>query len=517
MRSKICDLLYKNAKFNPDKIAIFSDKKTIDYKNFSKLVSKISNAFIHNNIGYKDHIGMLLDNSIDTIAILFSCAELGICVIPLNTTLPFTAIESALEYTNTVNIISNKKTLMKHNIIIKSKKYNILCLDSDLSNCISLSDLESFSCIRPEIDIISDDIPYILSMSSGSTGNPKAIELTQKNKVDRIFSHVDEFAINSDDRIMVSTSIAHSLAERMSLLTIVTGGSLILIDENDIEKWFTLSKKYFPTFTVITPYQITNILDFLKNHNEKVESYQKIISSSDYLNKEIKEEALKFFDCDLYEIYGTTETSTVTIKKMNRHSDNNGIGFPFYSSKIKILSDDGSASYDYIAKPFEIGEIICKTDLIANGYYNSKTQFSMSFFEDYFKTGDLGFIDDKGELHFISRKKEIIKNGTMIVYPNDIEEVIRQMPEIEECAAFSHPNANNCDSIGIAIIPSIDSKINIDYIYNYCKNNLADFQQPNHIYVVDKLPKNAMGKVQRLNIYNYLLKYGYLKGANNNE
>ena len=94
------------------------------------------------------------------------------------------------------------------------------------------------------------------------------------------------------------------------------------------------------------------------------------------------------------------------------------------------------------------------------------------------------------------------------MYPNDIDVVIGRLPEIEECAAFAYPDERLGEVVALAVVPKEDHEINLRALKTYCARNLADFQQPHKIFVVDRLPKNTMGKLQRMSILNYIRKAG---------
>lgn len=128
--------------------------------------------------------------------------------------------------------------------------------------------------------------------------------------------------------------------------------------------------------------------------------------------------------------------------------------------------------------------------------------------EGYFHTGDLGFLDEDGYLYFAGRKKEIIITGAVNVYPHDIDVVVGQLPEVEECAAFSYPDDRLCEVVALAVVPKEDMELKVRTIKTWCARKLADFQQPHKIFIVDRLPKNAMGKLQRMNILEYVRRLG---------
>ena len=131
-----------------------------------------------------------------------------------------------------------------------------------------------------------------------------------------------------------------------------------------------------------------------------------------------------------------------------------------------------------------------------------------AMFGDYFRTGDLGYLDQDGYLYFVGRKKDLIITGAINVYPHDIDMVVSRLPEVEECAAFSYPDDRLGEVVALAVVPKEDYEINLRALRTYCARNLADFQQPHKFFVVDKLPKNTMGKLQRMAILDYIRKMG---------
>ena len=103
-------------------------------------------------------------------------------------------------------------------------------------------------------------------------------------------------------------------------------------------------------------------------------------------------------------------------------------------------------------------------------------------------------------LYFAGRKKELIITGAINVYPHDIDVVIGRLPEVEECAAFAYPDDRLGEVVALAIVPKEDQEINLRALRTYCARNLADFQQPHKVFIVDSLPKNTLGKLQRVAI-----------------
>ena len=199
-------------------------------------------------------------------------------------------------------------------------------------------------------------------------------------------------------------------------------------------------------------------------------------------------------------MYGASEVSTVTdICFQETPNKQRSVGKPFDEAEIRILHDDDNGSVRDCAI-HEVGEIAVKSKLQCKSYYKQESLMQSAMVDGYFRTGDLGYLDEDGYLYFAGRKKEIIITGAINVYPHDIDVVVGRLPEIEECAAFSYPDERLGEIVALAVVPKEGQEINLRALKSYCARNLADFQQPHKFFVLNKLPKNAMGKLQRMAI-----------------
>lgn len=507
MRSRLADMFYKNAAEMPDKQAIWCDKETVTYGELAKLVSRYSNLLLENKVAYGDHIAIPMNNSIESAALFFSAADLGICLVPLNPTLPFSSIKAAMIAGDMKHLIARKS------FFSECEKYGgidvkgaAICLDGEYKGTIPFDNIHDMSDERPENENITGNESLILTMTSGSTGNPKPIDISQNNKYERAMAHIRVYDIVKEDRILAATPLYHSLAERLVILPLIFGATSILLPRFTPAIWLECVREQQVTFTIAVSAQLAQILELLKQSDASgIDSFRAIVSSSALLEEKTKLELIEKLNCEFHEMYGTSETSTITNicfqKDAGKHKS---VGRAFDEAKIRIFRDDDTdCNYN------EIGEIACKSSLTCKGYYKQDTMMEAATHDGYFHTGDLGYLDEDGYLYFTGRKKEIIITGAINVYPHDIDVVVGNMPEVEECAAFSYPDARLGEVVALAVVPKEDTELKVRTIKTYCARKLADFQQPHKIYILDSLPKNTMGKLQRMDILNYIRKMGF--------
>ena len=336
-------------------------------------------------------------------------------------------------------------------------------------------------------------------MTSGSTGVPKPIELTQNNKLNRIKAHVKLYDITEDDRVLAATPLYHSLAERLVMLPLMIGATSILLPRFTANMWLKCASDNKATFTIAVSAQLGQIAQLLSSpFAPDITSFRSIVSSSALLEPHVRTELIQKLSCDFHEMYGTSETSTATsINFKESENKQQSVGRSIPEADIKIIDDDGNAF------PFgETGEIVVKSSLMFNGYYKNKEMTTNAFTADgYFKTGDLGRLDEDGYLYFCGRKKELIITGGINVYPYDVEQTVSRAEGVKECAAFSYPDDRLGEVVAVAVVKEEGYDIAERDIKIFCSRNLADFQQPHYVFFLKELPRNPMGKLVRSKIF----------------
>ncbi|WP_097004721.1 class I adenylate-forming enzyme family protein [Lacrimispora amygdalina] len=507
--SKICDIFFTMAAKYPQKTAIWCDNKTVTYEKLASLVNGYSYFMFNHGVCYGDHIGFPMNNSIESAALILAAADLGAALVPINPTLPPETIKSLFAAADVNHLIARKNFLEQTAGETDFKFSGVqFCLDDTWENALSLELTEAISERPPVHNQVTGEETLIITMTSGSTGVPKPIDLTQINKLKRARAHIRLYNLTKEDRILAATPLYHSLAERLVLMPLLIGATSILMPRFTPSLWLNCIKNQRVTFTIAVSAQLGQIAELLTSpFVPEIDSLRCVVSSSSLLENHIKNELIDKLNCDFLEMYGTTETSTVTsINFRETVNKKNSVGKPLPEAEVKIIKEDQSA-----ALPGEIGEITCKTALMCSGYYGLPEVFQNAMQDGYFRTGDLGYLDEDGYLYFTGRKKELIITGGINVYPQDIEACIKKLPEVKECAAFAYPDNRLGEVVALAVVPVRNTKLSKRNIQFQCAKNLADFQQPHLIVFLAELPKNSLGKVEKYNLVEYVTKHGVFK------
>lgn len=481
----------------PDKPAIHCEGQTLGYGELAGLVARWSAALRAQGVARGDHIGVLLPNCIEFVALMLVAADLGATLVPLNTSLPASAVHTSFTATGVRHVVAMGRLLDELRTApgIDFSAVDGLWLAVDgTGSATALADLLAGVPADAAPSFAGDDDdPYILTMTSGSTGDPKPIVLSQRTKLNRADEAVQLYGITGADRILAATPLYHSLAERLVLVPLLTGASAIVMARYSPSEWLRCVREQQVTFTIAVSSQLAQIAAALAEDDSAIASLRCVVSSSALLEAKVKAELLARLHCDFHECYGASEIAIATdLDAAAAARKLHSVGRPAPGVEVAILLEG-----DRVAAPGEVGEIACKTAMMFAGYYRRPEQTRAAMWGDYFRTGDLGKLDEEGYLYYLGRKKELIITGGINVYPADVEAALMEHPSVREVAAFPVADAQLGEVVAVAVVPADAAAFDLRRLRFHCAERLADYQQPRRFFVVDALPRNSLGKIMK--------------------
>jgi long-chain acyl-CoA synthetase len=211
------------------------------------------------------------------------------------------------------------------------------------------------------------------------------------------------------------------------------------------------------------------------------------------VQKATSEKWLALTGVPIIEGYGLSETSPVaTCNPILNREYNGTIGLPFPSTEIQILDDAGQAVP--LGQP---GEIAIRGPQVMAGYWNRPDETAKVMTADgFFKSGDIGIMDERGYIRIVDRKKDMILVSGFNVYPNEIEQVITTHPGVVECAAIGVPDERSGEAVKVFVVRK-DPALTVEQLMDFCKENFTGYKKPKYIEFRDELPKSNVGKILR--------------------
>lgn len=495
----ISGIFFDHAAATPEKIALACEGREISYAQLAQLVARWSNALAANGVRRGDQIGVILSNNVEFVALILVAADLGAGLVPLSPALPPAVALHALQAAQAQHLVSTSSQLAALRAQPGSAAVPGCWLSIDAAGA-GTSTLEQLLRAAPAdarpLHAGQADDALILTMTSGSTGSPKPIVLTQRTKLNRVRAAVQLYGITAQDRTLAATPLYHSLAERLVLLPLLTGGSAVLMAHFSAQAWLRCVQAQQVSFTIAVSSQLKQIAAHMAQDEHDVSSLRCLVSSSALLENAVKVDLLARFSCDFHECYGASEIAIAT--NLDGHAARTklqSVGRPAPGVELRILDEN-----DVELPSGQAGEIVCKTSMLFGGYFQLPELTRAAMYGEYFRTGDIGRLDDDGYLYFLGRKKDVIITGGINVYPADIEAAIGSHGSVTESAAFAFPDARLGEVVAVALVAKDPGSFDLRQLRFHCAHALADFQQPRHFFVVEQLPKNSMGKLMKFQL-----------------
>ena len=340
----------------------------------------------------------------------------------------------------------------------------------------------------------SDDIALFLH-TSGTTSRPKGVPLTHGNLAASIANIKRTYALTPDDVAMVVMPLfhVHGLIG-VSLSTLNSGGSLVVPPRFSASRFWADRQAAAATWYSAVPTIHQILLARADDDDAPHSSFRFIRSCSSALAPAVFEQLEARFGAPVLEAYGMTEAS----HQMSSNLLPPGARMPGTVGKgtgveIGIMDDAGN-----LMDTGERAEVVIKGDNVTRGYHNNPQANAEAFTNGWFRTGDQGFLDADGTLTLTGRIKELINRGGEKISPLEVDAALLQHPSVAEAVCFGVPDAKYGEAVQAAVVCS--GGVDEAAIRAYCGERLAGFKVPDRVYIVDTLPRNATGKIQRRHI-----------------
>ncbi len=471
----------------PEKIAIISERgEAHSYRALLQAVARRYQKLAAVVRPGESRVAFSLHEGEELPVTVLALNRMGVTLIPLNPTLQVTQLESLLQVVKADVVVATKETVAPFE---KLQAVSPTLIVVDHSRWTEEREAE-----YPEENLAySPQKPFLITLSSGSTGDPKPIIFTEKNKLDRARQAATMYRVTATDHILCASPFFHSLGQRLTLLPLVLGATLVQLTRFTAKHWTDLVEQRRVTFTIPVSSHLHELVGTLIDQPHRFSTLRCLVSSSAAISNEVKQRLFDALTCDFHEMYGASEVATAT--DLNREQaimHGGSVGIACSGVSLRIVDDAGSE-----LPPKQIGEITVQSPLASPGYDGLPEVTESSFIDGYFHTGDLGYLDEEGYLYFVNRKKEMIISGGMNIYPSDIENVLAQHAAVQVAVVVAIDDSFLGEVAVAVIIPSADSRFLERELRGLVRQHLSPYQHPMRYFFRDALPMTASGKVDK--------------------
>jgi long-chain acyl-CoA synthetase len=492
----LASILIDAAERAPEQVAFKLDDVELTYGALDEASARMAGVLAERGIGPGDRVGVMLPNVPYFPVAYYGVLRLGGTVVPMNVLLKGREVEYYLKDSDAKAVIAWHDFAEDAEIGAAGAGADVIVVTpGEFEQLLGGAEPARAVAERDEQDTA------VILYTSGTTGSPKGAELTHANLLDNIKVNVETLIqITADDRLLGALPLFHSFGQTCTMNSAVYAGAMVsLIPRFDPVKALEIMQRDKSTVFLGVPTMYNAMLAVPNHKDYDTSSLRLCISGGASLPVETLNTFEQEFGCKILEGYGLSETSPVaSFNHPDRERKAGSIGTPIEGVEMKLVDDDGN---DVEMGGDEVGEIAIRGHNVMKGYWAKPDATAESIDSDgWFKSGDMAKVDADGYFYIVDRKKDLIIRGGYNVYPREVEEVLFAHPAIQEAAVVSVPHHDLGEEVGAAIALKAGEQCSPEEIQSYCKEQVAAYKYPRHIWFVDELPKGPTGKILKREI-----------------
>jgi len=489
-------LFSRHARYRPNHLAVVFGDQRLTWLEFNRSINRLANAFIDMGIRKGDKVATILPNCLELLEVYWAAAKTGAVVVPLSNLLLEKAMQTLLRDSDSVLLVTNGGFVEKIDRIrsglpaIAEDRY-LLTDAADIAGYRDYHGLKAAAGDHEPAGItITDDDPFNIMYSSGTTGLPKGIIHTHYIRAMYAVTFAASYRMTPESITLHAGSIVFNGAFVDLMPTVYVGATYILLSGFEPVSYIETIQREKVTHVILVPAQIIAILNAPNFSYEALKSLEMILSLGAPLHKEHKEALNKRLPGRFYELYGLTEGFVTVLDKYDYAAKPDSVGVPPPFSDMKIVDESGNE-----APAGVVGEICGRGPLLMPGYYKRPDLTAAAVKDGWLHSGDIGYVDEDGFLYLVDRKKDMIISGGVNVYPRDIEEIVVQHPAVQEAAVFGIPHDKWGETPLAAVVLHHRGEISPEELRSWINERVAaKYQRVHDVVFMDEFPRNVAGK-----------------------
>jgi len=477
-----------HARRMPDRPALIYDDAAISYADLLDRTRKTARILASHGVQAGDIVAVFMKNSAAFIEIAFAASHIGAVFLPIN----FRLSGEECAY------------------IVAHAGAKLLFADAEFATVAGQADVALIILYEPaQQDMRTQfrpDMPAVpmalreprdlvrLMYTSGTTDRPKGVMHSYENLYWKCMSHVSALGLTAEDRLLAVGPLYHvGTFDLPGIAILWLGGTIVLHRQFDEAAALADIERHRITGAWLAPMMVGRMLAVAERGQFDLSSFRWCIGGGERTPEgRIRAFSGLFENARFIDSYGLTETcSGDTFMDPGREIEKIGsTGRAAPHVRIEIRDDRGRG-----LAPRQEGEICISGPKVFKGYWKDPQKTEQSFFGDWFRTGDIGFLDEEGFLTITDRKKDMIISGGENIASSEVERVIYAMPEIAECAVVGLPDQVWGERPVAFVVLKTGCLLGAEAILERCRRELARFKVPREVHFREALPRNPSGKV----------------------
>jgi len=492
----------------PDRDAIVFEGKRYTFSQLNERVNRLANGLAKLGVKKGDRVALLQVNCNQCVETYFATAKLGAIYVPLNFRAKADEHEYMVNFAEVNTLFVGGRYIDLINSIKPELKTvnNIISIESKRDDMLYYEDIIASSPPDEVITDIGDDDTTILMFTAGTTGRPKGVMLSHNCFSVYVLENVTPADPELEESNILTVPIYHVAGIQAMMAAIYGGRTIVMERQFDAGEWMKLVEKERANRVMMVPTMLKQLIDHPDFSKYDLSSIRVITYGAAPMPPQVIKKAIDVFPgVSFINAFGQTETaSTITTlapedhiisgteeekeKKLKRLSS---IGKPMPDIEMKIIDEEGRG-----LPPGEVGEIVARGPRVMTGYWKDedKTEKTIDK-EGWVHTGDMGYMDEDGYFFLAGRATDMIIRGGENISPEEVENVLRTYPKIEDVAVIGIPDEEWGEVPKAVVVLKAGESSTPEEIMEYCRTKLASYKRPRSVVFINELPRNPMGKV----------------------
>jgi long-chain acyl-CoA synthetase len=479
--------LVRTAAERPDHVAVRVGDATTSYADLNDASARVAGLLADHAVGPGDRVGVMLPNVAEFAAVYYGVLRAGAVVVPMNPLLKAREIEYHLADSGAAVAFIWHAAAGEAAAVITNPEVVVVADGFTATLAPGPAGL---------VERSADDTAVVL-YTSGTTGRPKGAELTHGNLIDNVeVVRSDVVDLGPGDVVFGGLPLFHSFGQTVTLnATVSAGATLSMLSRFDPSAALQLLAAHRATIFAGVPTMYSALLAVADPPD--LPDLRVCVSGGAALPVHVLTQFEKTFGCVVLEGYGLSETSPVaSFNQRGEQRKPGSIGTPVTGVQMRVVDGDGVE-----VAPGEVGEIAIRGHNIMKGYWRRPDATAEVLSADgWFRSGDIGRVDEDGYFFIVDRKKDLIIRGGYNVYPREIEEVLYEHPAVAEAAVVGLPHPDLGEEVGAAVVRKPGAAITADELRDHVKAQVAAYKYPRRVWFVGALPKGPTGKILKREI-----------------
>jgi len=497
------DLYKEQLKKNAGKAALIFKGTSTSYAEFDEAVSLTADALLSLGINRGDRVALFMRNRTELLEFYFGCFRIGAVAVPLNHRYMQDEVVYAVNHSSASILIADDELYeivedIHSRVPTVRRVFSVGYGSGDGEH--SWENVAAEALRGLEIPEVKGEDPAMVMYTSGSTQKPKGVTYTHAALLNFCMSRKITMRLTEDEVGLAATAICHCGGSvGMAFPTLYIGGTVIIMETPDPQLFLECVEKYRPNRTLILPAQLLDVLDAPKARDTDFSCFSDVLTGGDYISLDLYERFHDITGLELNQLYGMTECEGMCFTPPSLPIKYGSVGRPRHGVKIRLVDEAGKD-----VNTGEPGAILVKSDTMTIGYWNDEKNTSLAFTQDgWLKTGDEGRQDEDGYYYFVGRIKEIIVKRGSNVAPGEVEEVLDDHPQISISGVVGSPDKRHGELIHafVELKPGLKDPPGEDELRAYTSKKLAAYKVPDRWTIVETLPRNEIGKIDRRGLH----------------